>query len=187
MSNLTPSDVTSDDEKLISDTLAGRQESFGDLVRKHQNFVMDLALRMLRNREEAEDVIQQVFAEAYRHLSDFRHGSKFSTWLYAITLNRARNHLRSRKIRRMVSIDDAVSESDSRAPLQFPDTAPQPDAIIEKQFNLEWIQRQVETLSAEYKTIFMLHYFQDLPLHEVAKRIKRPIGTVKVYLHRARK
>src|ERR1035437_5840301 len=106
MSSLLPIGSSTSDDQLIRDTLSGRKEAFGELVRKHQGMVMDLALRMLRNREEAEDVIQQAFVEAYRHLADFRYGAQFSTWLYAIALNRSRNHLRSRQNRRLVPMDD---------------------------------------------------------------------------------
>ena len=187
MSTITPIDASVTDDQLIRETLAGRNEAFGELVRRHQSLLMDLAQRMLRNREEAEDVIQQVFVEAYRHLADFRHGAQFSTWLYAIALNRSRNHLRSKKNRRLVSMDGAGSENDTRAPLQFPDTTPTPDEIIEKQFDLQWIQQEVRSLSNDYQAIFTLHYIQDLPLQEIAKRLDRPLGTVKVYLHRARK
>ena len=120
MSSLPPETLLSD-EQLVRDTLAGRNEAFGELMRKHQSLVMDLALRMLRNREEAEDVIQQVFVAAYRHLADFRFGSQFSTWLYAIALNRARNHLRSKKTRRLVAMDDRTSDGESQAAFQLPD------------------------------------------------------------------
>ena len=186
MSSLPPETLLSD-EQLVRDTLAGRNEAFGELMRKHQSLVMDLALRMLRNREEAEDVIQQVFVAAYRHLADFRFGSQFSTWLYAIALNRARNHLRSKKTRRLVAMDDRTSDGESQAAFQLPDTTPQPDEIVEKQFNLDWIHNQMQSLSEEYQTIFTLHYFQNIPLQEIAQRLHRPVGTVKVYLHRARK
>jgi RNA polymerase sigma-70 factor (ECF subfamily) len=183
----TPSDLAIPDDQLIEDALAGRQEAFGELMRKYQNLLMEAALRMLRNREEAEDVVQQTFMDAFRHLADFRNGSRFSTWLYAIALNRARNQLRSRKVRRTVSLDEGDSENDGLAPSQYPDPSPQPDEIVEKQFNLEWIRKNLTFLSSEYQAIFTLHYLQEIPLMEIAQRLNRPMGTIKVYLHRARK
>jgi RNA polymerase sigma-70 factor (ECF subfamily) len=184
---IPPAISSLDDDQLLRDTLAGRSEAFGELVHKHQPPLFDLAMRMLRNREDAEDVVQHVFMEAYRHLADFRHGSQFSTWLYSIALNRARNHLRSRKTRQAVTIDGNPNGHDEQAPLQLPDTSPSQDVLVEKQFELEWIQKEVKTLPGDYQTVFTLHYFQNLPLQEVATRLNRPLGTVKVYLHRARK
>jgi RNA polymerase sigma-70 factor (ECF subfamily) len=185
--NPTPLDPSIDDEELIRDTLAGKKDAFGHLIRKHEGPLLALALRILRNREEAEDVTQQVFVDAYRHLADFRHGAQFSTWLYSIALNRARNYLRVRKTRQHITMDDNDPDVEGRAPLQLPDMTPSAEQALEKQFNLEWIQLEVQSLSSEYKDIFTLHYFQDLPLQEIAKRLDRPLGTVKVYLHRARK
>src|SRR5688572_19425117 len=86
-----------EDDKLIRETLAGESQAFGLLMDKYRPRLLELAFRILRNKEDAEDVIQRVFLETYRHLSDFRHDSKFSTWIYSIALNRTRNHLRGRK------------------------------------------------------------------------------------------
>ncbi len=180
-------DAFPDDDQLIQETLEGKSEAFGLLMRRHQSPLMDLALRMLRNPEEAEDVVQQVFIEAYRHLADFRHGSRLSTWLYSITLNRLRNHLRSRKNKQWVPIDMAPSDSGEPRTLQLRDNTPAIDQQMEKKLDLEWIRRQVLHLQPEYQDIFMMHYFQNISLQEVAERVGRPLGTVKVYLHRARK
>ena len=186
MDKVSHSELSIDDDQLIKDTLAGRPEAFGTLMQKHQSALFALALRVVRHQEEAEDVVQQAFVEAYRHLSDFRGGSQFSTWLYSITLNRARNYLRSRKVRQSVAIDGSASDEDTPS-LQLRDTTPLPEQILEKQWDLDWIRNEVQSLSSEYQAIFQLHYFQNLPLQEVAKRLGRPVGTVKVYLHRARK
>jgi len=176
-----------EDGVLIQKSLAGDNDAFGQLVKKHHDLLFNLSFRMLGNREEAEDVLQQVFIEAYRHLKDFQRQSQFSTWLYSITLNRTRNCLRSRKSRPSVSIDPNWSDEDSHSEIQLADHSPTPDKILEKQSDLEWLHKNVKTLSADYQAIVALHYFQSLPLQEVAERLSRPLATVKVYLHRARK
>ena len=151
-----PALSSEEDDVLIRQTLAGQSEAFGRLMQRHQTTLFNLALRMLGSREEAEDVIQQVFVEAFRHLGDFRHGSQFSTWLYAITLNRSRNHLRARKNRRWVAIDGSPEE-DGHTPLQLPDLTPTPEQQTEKKFDLDWIRTEVQSLSEEHKTIFTLY------------------------------
>jgi RNA polymerase sigma-70 factor (ECF subfamily) len=179
--------VQIDDRQLIEDTLSGRTEAFGFLVQRHRSALFDLVLRVTGNHDEAEDVLQQVFIDAYRHLAEFRHGSQFFTWLYSIALNRARNHLRQRKIRRAVSLDGLMPGPDKASIFHLPDSLPTPEKLVERKLDLDWIMREIENLSAEYRPIFILHYFHHLPLAEVARRVGRPLGTVKVYLHRARK
>jgi RNA polymerase sigma-70 factor, ECF subfamily len=176
-----------EDDILITHALAGDSEAFGQLVKKHHELLFNLSFRMLGSREEAEDVIQQVFIEAYRHLKDFHREAQFSTWLYSITLNRTRNCLRSRKSRSLVSIDPNWTDDEQRSEIQLMDYSPTPEKILEKKSDLEWLHKNVKSLSADYQAIVSLHYFQNLPLQEVSARLKRPVATVKVYLHRARK
>jgi len=177
----------SDDRQLIEATLSGDPEAFGLLVRRHRSALFDLVLRITGNQDEAEDVLQQVFIDAYRHLSEFRYGSQFFTWLYSIALNRARNHLRQRKTRRNVSLDGLAPGPDKASVFHLPDSLPTPEEQVERKMDLDWIAGAVGGLPAEYQPIFVLHYFHNLPLEEVARRVGRPLGTVKVYLHRARK
>lgn len=176
-----------DDDALIEATLAGESDAFGKLVLKHQSALKAFALRMLRNQEETEDIVQQVFVEAFRHLVDFRHGSQFSTWLYSITLNRVRNHVRRYKNRTIVALDATHIDSPGAPLVDLPETTPSAEVVLEKRMDLEWIRNEVDTLPAEYRQIFRLRYFQNLSVQQVAQRVGRPLGTVKVYLHRARK
>jgi RNA polymerase sigma-70 factor (ECF subfamily) len=179
--------VQADDRQLIEETLAGRSEAFGLLIRRHRGALFDLVLRVTGNRDEAEDVLQQVFIDAYRHLAEFRHGSQFFTWLYSIALNRARNHLRQRKTRKNVSLDGLMPGPDKASVFHLPDSLPLPEKLVERKMELDWIVREIDHLPKEYRPIFILHYFHNLSLVEVARRVGRPLGTVKVYLHRARK
>jgi RNA polymerase sigma factor (sigma-70 family) len=176
-----------EDNILITNALKGDSEAFGQLVKKHHSLLFNLSFRMLGSREEAEDVIQQVFIEAYRHLKDFHREAQFSTWLYSITLNRTRNCLRSRKNRSLVSIDTNWTDDEQRSEIQLTDKSPTPEKVLEKKSDLDWLHKNVKSLSADYQAIVTLHYFQNLSLQEVSTRLKRPVATVKVYLHRARK
>ncbi len=142
--------------------------------------------RHVGHREEAEDVLQQAFLQAYLHLSDFRGQAKFHTWLYTISLNHVKNHLRQRKLRRMISTDDKGNWEEDAEP-KWADTLPTPDVTVEQRLEVQAVQKVVETLQEEHKSIFILFYFQHLSLLEIAKRLAKPVGTVKVYLHRARK
>lgn len=176
-----------EDGILIKKALQGDNDAFGQLVKKHHELLFNLSFRMLGSREEAEDVIQQVFIEAYRHLKDFHGDAQFSTWLYSITLNRTRNCLRSRKSRPSVPLEASWSDDDERTEIQLPDHSPLPEQILEKQSDLDWLHKNVKLLSPDYQAIVTLHYFHNKPLQDVAEHLGRPLATVKVYLHRARK
>jgi RNA polymerase sigma-70 factor (ECF subfamily) len=175
------------DNDLIQETLSGNREVFGLLIRKYKDSLYDLACRILGNAQEAEDVLQDAFMEAYRHLADFRHRSRFSTWLYSIVLNRTRNRIRHNKTIRWYSLDVPSGPDEDSPPIQTPDKSPSIQDLTANKLALEEVQKAVQTLPTEYREIFILHYMQNFPLAEVAERLSRPEGTVKVYLHRARK
>lgn len=174
------------DEELIHATLAGDNAAFGRLIQKYYAPLHAMILRHLGQREESEDVLQQVFVQACRHLKSFRLESKFYTWIYAIALNRMKNHLRQKKIRQTVSMDEVNSWDEETRP-QWPDPSPTPEESVAKTMQLEAIQKALDTLQEGAKSIFILHYFQHMPLEQVASIVGKPLGTVKVYLHRARK
>jgi RNA polymerase sigma-70 factor (ECF subfamily) len=186
-SHREPPPAEADDSNLIEQTLAGKLEAFGLLIQKHRPHLYRLCLRMLDNHEDAEDVLQQVFIEAYRHLGGFRHKSQFSTWLHAIALNRARNHLRARKARRTVPLEFKTKEGEEVMAHQWSETLPTPDEIVEKRSDLEHVMQNLRALPSEYQEILLMHCVQNLTLREIAARLNRPLNTVKVYLHRARK
>jgi RNA polymerase sigma-70 factor (ECF subfamily) len=173
------------DEDLIRAALKGDQKSYADLVHRHQPPILRMAQRHLRQREEAEDVVQQVFVQAYRHLSSFRGESKFFTWLYTIALNLIRNQVRQRNLKRMVSLDSGGPTDDAPSP-QWPDRSPSTEDVVHHRRELERVVEALKHLGEPHRAIFTLHYFQYLSLKDVAVRVGRPVGTVKVYLHRAR-
>jgi RNA polymerase sigma-70 factor, ECF subfamily len=180
-----PSAISDSDR--IKEVLAGNDEAFTPLINKYKDQLFELACRILKNRTEAEDILQDAFLQAYRHLGDFRNDSRFSTWLYSIVLNRVRNRMRQNKVLRWCSLDIRREDrEDIRVP-ELPHKAPSLVRVTEKKMELEQVQRIVNGFPLHYQSIFTMHYFNNLALEEVAQRLGRPLGTVKVYLHRARK
>lgn len=180
-------DPIAEDDLWIQQTLSGDQGAFAQLIRKYQQRLFDLAMRILNNAEEAEDAVQDAFIEAYRHLSDFSHKSKFSTWVYAIVLNRVRNRLRRNRVLRWFSLDFIQGgDPENPTPRQLSDTQPALELQIDKKLQLESVEKVIRTFALHYQTIFIMYYFQNLSLEEIAVHLERPMATVKVYLHRAR-
>jgi len=175
-----------EEDEIIKQTLEGHRDAFTYLILKYKDSLFDLAYRILGNRADAEDVLQDAFLDAYKHLKDFHHKARFSTWVYSIVMNRVRNHLRHNKIIRWSSLDIQDENRDDYKPREIAERGPSFIKIMEQRHELEAVQREVRFLPALHQSIFILHYFQDMPLEEISVRLSRPIGTVKVYLHRAR-
>src|SRR5436190_165021 len=171
----------------IRETLAGNENAFSNLVNKYKDQLFELACRILHNRTEAEDILQDAFLQAYRHLGDFRNDSRFSTWLYSIVLNRVRNRMRQNKVLQWYSLDVRRADRDDERVPELPHKGPSIDRTTEKKMELETVQKIVRTFPLHYQSIFIMHYFHNMSLEEVAQQLGRPLGTVKVYLHRARK
>ena len=176
-----------EDSLWIKETLEGNRDSFSKLIMKYKDKLYDLACRVLGNPSEAEDVLQEAFVEAFRHLGDFHQKSTFSTWIYSIVLNRVRNRLRHRKVLRWFSLDSPIVEENGERLPQVPEGGPSLERLTENRLEFQALQRAVQKLPLQYQTIFILHYFHNMPLEEVSRELSRPLGTVKVYLHRARK
>ena len=179
--------TTAEEDVLIQQTLQGDRDAFTPLLLKYKDQLFDMAYRILHNRAEAEDVLQDAFLDAYRHLGNFNHKARFSTWVYSIVLNRVRNRLRHNKVVHWTSLDGAPSQDEDYRVPETPDKEPSIIRGLEHKLELERVQAEVQLLPALYQSIFIMHYFQDMPLNEVSGRLGRPIGTIKVYLHRARK
>jgi RNA polymerase sigma-70 factor, ECF subfamily len=182
-----PSKNDAEDQELIRQTLQGDQEAFGKLVEKHHALLYHMACRVLKNPIEAEDVVQEGFIEAYRHLAEFKQQSRFSTWMYTIVLNRIRNILRHSKVLHVYSLDIRRATRDGHYPVEVMEKAPGLDETLHNKLELEAMRRSVKTLPDKYQEIFSLYYFDNYPIAEIAKMLNRPPVTVKVYLHRARK
>lgn len=168
------------DNELIPHVLKGDQLAYKVLVDRYQSFIFTLAFRLLKSREDAEEVAQDVFVKAYRSLADFKGGSKFSTWLYAITHNTGITYLR-RKKQKIQSIDDESAftqlenhESDFKA------------NQVEDKSRKAMVNRAIEMLPSDDAQIITLFYNGDQSLEEIAAIMCMEKNNVKVRLFRAR-
>lgn len=168
------------DNELIPFVLKGDQLAYKVLVDRYQSFIFTLAFRLLKSREDAEEVAQDVFVKAYRSLADFKGGSKFSTWLYAITHNTGITYLRKKK-QKIQSIDDESAftqlenhESDFKA------------NQVEDKSRKAMVNRAIEMLPPDDAQIITLFYKGDQSLEEIAAIMSMETNNVKVRLFRAR-
>ncbi|PRX55439.1 RNA polymerase sigma factor [Flagellimonas meridianipacifica] len=169
------------DQYLIKSTLKGDTKAFASLVTKHQNYVYTLVIRMIKTKEEAEEVTQDVFIKAYKSLKDFKGDSKFTTWLYRISYRAALDHIRKNKKRQKTNtLLEEITESN----LTFIEN---PLEQLEDQERKDFIKRSIARLSESEAAIVTLFYFEELSIKEIGKVTRLTEDNVKVKLHRSRK
>ena len=170
---------TSDNE-IITRVLRGEQALYSDLVKRHQSFVFTIALRYTPNREDAEEIAQDVFVKAYRSLADFRGESKFSTWLYTIVTTTCITFLRRKKLDVHSLDNEKVFEMADSQNSSF--RANQ----VEQKSKVQMINEAIKLLSVDDARIITLFYQGEQSLEEIGRIIGAEPNTVKVKLHRAR-
>lgn len=168
------------DHELIQEVLTGNQAAYGELVTRYQSLAFTLAFRILGQREEAEEVAQDAFVKAYRHLADYRGQSRFSTWLYTIVNNTAISFLRKKKPDlRSLDEEGVLERVDSR------DSSFRADGVEQKS-RRDLVNRAIRLLQPEDARILLLFYQAEQSLEEVASILGVETNTAKVRLHRAR-
>lgn len=168
------------DNEIISRVLQGEQNAYAELVTRYQGYVFTLVLRMIKSREDAEEVAQDVFVKAYRSLADFRGESKFSTWLYTIANTTSITFLRKKKLEIHSLDNEKVFEAaDSRASGLRAD-------IVEQKSRINMVNQAITMLSPDDAEIITLFYKAEQNLEEIAKILRIETNTAKVRLHRAR-
>jgi RNA polymerase sigma factor (sigma-70 family) len=168
------------DDQIIGRILKGDQSVFALLVEKYQNYVFTLVLRFTVNREDAEEIAQDVFVKAYRSLADFRGDSKFSTWLFTITRTTCLSFLRKKKL-------DTISLDNERTGIQVVNKESGFNANgIEQKSRHSMLNKAIAMLSPDDAQVLNLFYKGDQTLEEIGKIMRLDPNTVKVKLHRAR-
>jgi RNA polymerase sigma-70 factor (ECF subfamily) len=176
--------VAAADTELVKRVLAGSEQAFEELVHRYERPVFAVIVRILRDPSRAEELAQDTFVKAFRRLETYDERRKFASWVLAIAHNIAIDELR-RGGGQMVSngdIGDDRHDSHSVA-----DTRDGPARLAERAELAAAIERAIGRLRSEYRELASLRYESDLGYEEIAEITGLPLGTVKSYLHRARK
>jgi RNA polymerase sigma-70 factor, ECF subfamily len=181
--------MADDDEFLVRSSQKGDLRAFEALVEKYQKQMLNLAYRMLGNYEEACDAVQEAFLSAFRAVGKFRGEAKFSSWLYGIVLNQARNRLRqiaSRERFDSLSLDDPLEPGSSRLDLDPPSLEASVLERLEKKEIEGKVQKCINQLDEGFREVLVLRDILGHSYEEIQQTLKLPDGTVKSRLFRAR-
>lgn len=176
-----------DDSKVVAAYLAGATRAFDELVDRYQKRLLNFVYRTIGDRERAEDLVQEVFVRVHRHLHRFDQSKKFSTWIYTIASNLAKNELRNRGRSPLVLFQTIKKnwEADHR-PLQFEDRHQRPDDLFRKRHLRELVDWAVRQLPEHHRVVFVLRELEGKTYEEIAEITGCNLGTVKSRLNRAR-
>jgi RNA polymerase sigma-70 factor (ECF subfamily) len=179
------------EEQLIRQAQKGDESALEALLSAHQDLVYRTALRFLGGREEAAfELAQEVLVSAFRHISRFRGESRFSTWLYRITANLAKNRfvVENRERARFTSLEAPRSnDSGEDQPRDWADDQQDVRSAAAGREKVAILLQRLETLEPEWREVLVLRFFEDLSYEEIAEVLRVPVGTVKSRLNRARR
>lgn len=178
---------TLDDSGLVAEFLGGEERAFQMLVERYQTRLLNFIYRTISDRERSEDLVQEVFIRVYRHLHRFDRSKKFSTWVYTIASNLAKNELRNRSRNPLVFFQTIRKNwQDDDRPLQFEDSGSRPDDLYRKRHLRELVESSVAQLPEHHRQVFILRELEGKSYEEIAEITGCNLGTVKSRLNRAR-
>lgn len=180
-------EIDDSDLKIILAILDGETERYAELVDKYQEKSLYMAFSFLGNYEDAKDVSQDAFVSAYKALGRFRAGSKFSTWLYRIVVNKCKDvyRKRSRVVQSSYIIGTPDSDESPGLFIEVDDDSIGPSEIVSNRELALAISKAVETLPLKQRTAFVLHHIHGLSLEEVSGIMHCRVGTVKSHVFRS--
>jgi RNA polymerase sigma-70 factor (ECF subfamily) len=179
--------VSAADEQLAEEALAGSQRAYRELVRRFERPVFNLVARMVHDRTLAEDLTQDAFVKAFSRLDTYQSGQgKFSNWLFKIAHNTAIDHLRRARVDTVPLDANESDAADFHAILSDPDDPTPLDRAVTTDL-AGALSAAVDRLRPEYREVIVLRHQEGMAYEEIAEIAGLPLGTVKTYIHRARK
>lgn len=170
---------------LIKRSQKGDINSFEELIKEYKKIAYNIALKMLKNKEDAEDVSQEALIKVYKSINRFNMDSSFKTWLYRIVVNTCLDHVRKNK-ENPISIDQPIRSGHDEFYMDVEDNRPTPQEVLETKLTQKMVMDAVNELEEDFKSIIILRDINDLSYEEIAEVLECNIGTVKSRISRGR-
>jgi RNA polymerase sigma-70 factor, ECF subfamily len=177
--------VNDEDRRLIADCLLGNRESFGELITRYHTRLYNAALRLVDTPEDAADVVQDAFLNAYQSLRSFKGDAEFFTWMYRIAFNVAISLKRKKKAAVSLSALEPGQNGKRHEPVDGSEYV-KPGAALERSEDEQLLHMALARLSGEHRDVLVMKDIDGLKYEEIADVLKVPIGTIRSRLHRAR-
>lgn len=179
------SDKAQYDFSLVEAALTGDEKAFAKLMSRYKDAIYFMLLKMVNNRNDAEDLTLEAFGKAFKNLHQYSPNFAFSTWLFKIATNNCIDFLRKRR-GVYVSIENNQENGDNDQPIKLRSTEPNPEEKLIRIQKAILMRRIVHRLKPRYRILVELRYFHEFSYEEIAKELNLPLGTVKAQLFRAR-
>lgn len=173
------------DEKLLAAARSSDERAFAELSGRYRKSIQIAASRIVRHREDAEDVVQETLLKAYIHLNHFRGTCRFSSWLTSIAINSALMLLRKRRSRSEVSCDQRGNEDRTWEIWDFPDPSPNPEQTYEKSQTLDILSRAIVGLPPAYRSVLTQFHDHEQSMQQIADTVGITVAAAKSRLRRA--
>lgn len=184
-SSTSPSESAEQDKEHVDRALAGDESAYAALVDKYQNALYHHVRKIIRDKREVDDLVQEAFIKAFSALDSYSTEFAFSTWLYKIATNHAIDFLRKKKLRTQ-SIDKPIKTKEGEMEVELPDTTYRPDRHIVEDQRRTLIQEAIDALPPKYYRVIVLRHQHEKSYDEIARELDLPLGTVKAHIFRAR-
>ena len=179
------SDKAQYDFSLVEAALTGEEKAFAKLMSRYKDAIYFMLLKMVNNKNDAEDLTLEAFGKAFKNLHQYSPNYAFSTWLFKIATNNCIDFLRKRR-GVYVSIENNQENGDNDAPIKLRSTEPDPEEKLIRIQKAILMRKIVHRLKPRYRILVELRYFREYSYEEIAKELNLPLGTVKAQLFRAR-
>ncbi len=176
-----------EDLDLVALAQEGDQQAFGKLMSRYKESIYFMVLKMVHNRDDADDLTIEAFSKAFNNLKNYSADYAFSTWLFKIATNNCIDFIRKKRLQTTSLDQSAFSNEEGDAPtISVKDTNLDPEEGMIKEQRAARIRQVIEKLSPKYRQLIELRYFEELSYEEIAEKLDIPLGTVKAQLFRAK-
>lgn len=173
-----------EDDEFVDRAKEGDSAAYKDLMNKYQKPLYYHVLKMVKNHEQVEDLVQEAFVKAFENLSSYNKNYAFSTWLYRITTNHTIDYLRKKKLK-TVSMDEPIKTREGEMSMQISGKAETDRKIIKEQRS-KIIKKAIDDLPEKYRKVIEMRHLEELSYQEISEELDIPLGTVKAHIFRAR-
>ncbi len=173
------------DIDLIRQALAGDQQGYREILKRYRAPLYNLLFRMVHNKMEAEDLVQEAFIKAFGALATFNDEYAFSTWLFKIAINNCIDHFRKKRLKTF-SLDKPIDARDGEIRRELPDVTYQPENTLLSKEKTQLIEQAIQNLPEKYRISIILRHTEEKSYEEISQILNIPLGTVKARIFRAR-